>query len=360
MRILLKKEPKMNYLLITALCGVIAAVTFFSDTKAQAGEETAIFGGGCFWCMEPPFEQLDGVLDVVAGYTGGSAEDADYQKVSAGGTGHYEAVRVRYNPEKVSYDTLVTTFWQQIDPTDDGGQFADRGRQYRTAIFYSTDEQKAIAEASKQKLDKSGIFDRPVLTPILPAQPFYLAEEYHQDYYQKNVLHYKMYKEGSGRQDFIDTVWQKNKGWQEGFVKPDQSELKKKLSPMQYEVTQQDGTEPAFHNEYWDNHQDGLYVDIVSGEVLFSSKDKFESGTGWPSFTRPLEVQNIVEKTDRSFFMTRTEVRSKMADSHLGHVFPDGPPPTNLRYCMNSASLRFVPVDRLEEEGYGKYLSLFK
>ncbi len=350
----------MNYLLITVLCGTIAAATFFSESTAQAQEETAIFGGGCFWCMEPPFEQLDGVLEVVVGYTGGSAEDADYQKVSTGKTGHYEAVKVRYNPEKVSYDTLVTTFWQQIDPTDDGGQFADRGRQYHTAIFYSSDEQKAIAEASKQKLDKSGIFDRPVLTPILPVQPFYLAEEYHQDYYKKNVLHYKMYKAGSGRQDFIETVWEKNKDWQNGFVKPDKSALKKKLTPMQYEVTQEEGTEPAFQNEYWDNKQEGIYVDIVSGEPLFSSRDKFKSGTGWPSFTKPLEAQNIVEKTDRSFFMTRTEVRSKLADSHLGHVFPDGPPPTNLRYCMNSAALRFVPVDRLEEEGYGKYLSLFK
>jgi peptide methionine sulfoxide reductase msrA/msrB len=165
----------MNYILITAVCVVIAAATFFSESTARAEEQSAIFGGGCFWCMEPPFEQLDGVLEVVAGYSGGSKEDADYKKVSAGRTDHYEAVRVRYNPEKISYEKLVETFWQQIDPTDDGGQFADRGRQYRTAIFYSSDEQKVIAENSKRKLDQSGLFERPVLTPILPVQPFYLA-----------------------------------------------------------------------------------------------------------------------------------------------------------------------------------------
>jgi methionine-R-sulfoxide reductase len=144
------------------------------------------------------------------------------------------------------------------------------------------------------------------------------------------------------------------------FNKPADPELKKKLTPIQYQVTQHAGTEPAFRNEYWDNHKPGIYVDVVSGEPLFSSLDKFESGTGWPSFTKPLEPENVVNKTDRSFFMVRTEVRSKHADSHLGHLFDDGPPPTGQRYCMNSASMRFIPVDKLEAEGYGKYLPLFK
>jgi peptide methionine sulfoxide reductase msrA/msrB len=316
--------------------------------------QVATLAGGCFWCIEAPFEGIDGIISVESGYSGGKEKNPTYADVSAGKTGHKEAVQIKFNPEVISYSEILDIFWQQFDPTDAGGSFYDRGSQYQSAIFYHNTTQKEVAEDSKKKLENSKKFNKPIVTPVVKFEVFYPAENYHQDYYKKNPSDYYSYRKGSGRDVFIQKYWSVSP--EKIYKKPSQEQLKKSLTKLQYEVTMNEATEPSFRNQYNDNKSPGIYVCIVSGAPLFSSKDKYESGSGWPSFTKPIDARLLEKPVDYSAGMSRVEIRSKLGKSHVGHVFYDGPAPTRLRYCMNSAAMKFIPKKDMEKEGYGAYL----
>lgn len=322
--------------------------------KANSGTANLYFAGGCFWGTEHFFKQIRGVISTEVGYANGRLQHApSYEEVCSGNTGFAETVKIVYNPQVVDLKLLLELYFKTIDPTSLNKQGNDVGDQYRTGIYYTDAGVKTTIDEAIAALAKN--YKKPIVVEVSPLKNFYQAEEYHQDYLDKNPRGYchiptKLFE-----------VARKANPEPIKFKKPTEAELRSRLTKEQYAVTQQNATETPFANEYWDEQREGIYVDITTGEPLFSSLDKFQSGCGWPSFAKPIDKKLIAEKEDKSYHMTRTEVRSKLGDAHLGHVFDDGPKQLGgLRYCINSASLRFIPKEDMEKEGYGEYLVLFK
>lgn len=318
-------------------------------TMESKQEQRIIYlAGGCFWGLEAYMERIQGVIDAVSGYANGKGDTTNYQLLHA--TDHAETVKVTYDPNKISLDKLLQYYFRVIDPTSINKQGNDRGRQYRTGIYYQNEQDKAVIEAALKTLQSK--YQVPIQIEVEPLKNYVEAEEYHQDYLKKNPNGYCHIDIKKADEPLIDD---------KKYPKPSDAELKQKLTALQYDVTQGKHTERSFSNEYWDNFAPGIYVDITTGEPLFSSKDKFESGCGWPSFTKPIAAEVAEYQRDNSFNMTRIEVLSRSGHAHLGHVFDDGPRDKGgLRYCINSASIKFIPLDEMEKQGYGDLIPFVK
>ena len=348
-----------TFLILTALFGSLQSSLTYADhtesskeqkmTMESKQEQRIIYlAGGCFWGLEAYMERIQGVTDAVSGYANGKGDTTNYQLLHA--TDHAETVKVTYDPNKISLDKLLQYYFRVIDPTSINKQGNDRGRQYRTGIYYQNEQDKAVIEAALKTLQSK--YQAPIQIEVEPLKNYVEAEEYHQDYLKKNPNGYCHIDIKKADEPLIED---------KKYPKPSDAELKQKLTALQYDVTQGKHTERSFSNEYWDNFAPGIYVDITTGEPLFSSKDKFESGCGWPSFTKPIAAEVAEYQRDNSFNMTRIEVLSRSGHAHLGHVFDDGPRDKGgLRYCINSASIKFIPLDEMEKQGYGDLIPFVK
>lgn len=348
---------------------------YIAVAEPMKNQAEIYFAGGCFWGTEHFLKQIRGVESTQAGYANSVVPNPSYEQVCSGMTNAAETVKVVYNPEAVSLSLLLDLYFQTIDPTSLNRQGNDRGTQYRAGIYYTDVDDVPVINQAINAL--SAQYEKAIVIEVKPLTNFYAAEDYHQDYLDKNPNGYchintalfEMARKANAPQGNTsaskkpqtDAFQQVGTSKTKSYQKPDDATLRQKLSAEQYAVTQRNATEPAFRNEYWDEHRPGIYVDITTGEPLFVSTDKFDSGCGWPSFSKPIQKDLVAEKKDNSYGMIRTEVRSKNGDAHLGHVFTDGPKEKGgLRYCINSASLRFIPKEKMEEEGYGEYLPLVK
>ena len=348
-----------TFLILTALFGSLQSSLTYADNTTSSKEQKMTMeskqeqriiylAGGCFWGLEAYMERIQGVTDAVSGYANGKGDTTNYQLLHA--TDHAETVKVTYDPNKISLDKLLQYYFRVIDPTSINKQGNDRGRQYRTGIYYQNEQDKAVIEAALKTLQSK--YQVPIQIEVEPLKNYVEAEEYHQDYLKKNPNGYCHIDIKKADEPLIDD---------KKYPKPSDAELKQKLTALQYDVTQGKHTERSFSNEYWDNFAPGIYVDITTGEPLFSSKDKFESGCGWPSFTKPIAAEVAEYQRDNSFNMTRIEVLSRSGHAHLGHVFDDGPRDKGgLRYCINSASIKFIPLDEMEKQGYGDLIPFVK